>query len=153
MHSPLPDEGKIIFSLVSTIRDKVNILIAQALAEQGINDILPAHGAVLHALFMENPLSMGALATAIKRKKNTVTSLINTLEARGYCQRLTDPNDARVQLISLTPKAESLRKIQAAISTQLLETAWKNISAEEVTGCIRTLQSLLFNLEQSIGNA
>ena len=39
-----------IIALAAAIREQANTLILRSLSERGITDILPAHGAVLHAL-------------------------------------------------------------------------------------------------------
>jgi len=137
-----------VFALAAAIREQANSFIAGSLAARGITDLLPAHGAVLNALFQQSPLQMSTLAEAIGRKKNTVTSLINTLEERGYCRREPDPQDARAQLIALTAKGEAMRDIQAGISGELLRKAWSGLSEKETKACVRTLLRVLSNLKQ-----
>ncbi len=144
--SPPPDA---LFATAATLREQANSRISADLASRGVTDILPAHGSVLHALFVESPLPMGVLAERIARKKNTVTSLIKTLEERGYCRRETDARDARVQLIGLTAKGESLRDIQAAISANLLRQAWEGISPAEQDACMGVLGRVLANLDRA----
>ena len=58
-----------IFFLIASIRETANNRISDYLQAHGITDLLPAHGAVLHALFAENKLSMSELAKLIGRKK------------------------------------------------------------------------------------
>lgn len=137
-----------VIALAAAVREQANACITSALARRGITDLLPAHGAVLHALFSRNPLQMRALAEAIGRKKNTVTSLVNTLEERGYCRREPDPGDARVQLVFLTPKGESMREVQDAISEALLRRAWAGVDEAEKHICTRTLERVLGNLKR-----
>ena len=76
-----------VIALAAAVREQANAFLLKALAERGVKDLLPAHGAVLHALFRQGPLSMSALAEAIDRRKNTVTGLIKTLEEREACVR------------------------------------------------------------------
>lgn len=140
-----------IIALAASIREQANGVILKALAERGVTDLLPAHGTVLHALFQQGPLPMGALARAIDRKKNTVTGLINTLEQRGYCRREPDPQDARVQRIALTARGESLRAVQAEISESLLRALWEGVSESEKEVCIRSLRKILHNLKNIEG--
>ena len=71
-----------VIALAAAVREQANAFLLRALAERGVTDLLPAHGAVLHALFRQGPLSMSALAEAIDRRKNTVTGLIKTLNSR-----------------------------------------------------------------------
>ncbi len=137
----------LIFHLAASLRAQANALISELLAQQGVHDILPAHGAVLAALFAYGPLPMGKIAEHIDRKKNTVTSLIKTLEERGYCQRQPSPADARVQLVALTAKGMGLRPLQEAISRQLVARAWAGIAVKERQACVRALNRALKNMQ------
>lgn len=137
-----------LIALAAAVREQANALILASLAERGITDILPAHGAVLHVLFQQGPLHMSVLAERIGRKKNTVTGLINTLEERGYCRRAPDPGDARAHVIALTPKGEEMRAIQESVSENLLHKAWGAMPEQEKQACIRGLQAVLRNLRE-----
>lgn len=136
-----------IIALSSAIREQANTFILSSLAERGITDLLPAHGSVLNALFKESPLQMNKLAENIDRKKNTVTGLIATLEERGYCRRESDPDDARAQLVFLTEKGEAMRRIQDEVSAKLLRKVWGNMSEQEQVACVRSLETVLRNLQ------
>ncbi|MDL2307271.1 MarR family transcriptional regulator [Desulfovibrio sp. OttesenSCG-928-C06] len=136
-----------IIALAASIREQANTLILNALSECGVNDLLPAHGMVLNALFQQGPIQMSTLAKAIGRKKNTVTGLINTLEERGYCRREPDLQDARAQLVALTEKGESIRAVQAKISESLVHQVWSGIKPDEQQVCVSTLQKILENLQ------
>lgn len=140
------DAGAVV-ALIAAIREQANALIARSLARQGITDLLPAHGAVLNALFQRGSMQMGALARLIGRKKNTVTSLINTLEERGYCSREAAPGDGRSQLAVLTAKGESMRLAQERTSEELLQKLWRGVSAEEQAVCMGMLHKMLGNLK------
>ncbi len=137
-----------IIALCAAVREQANAFILNTLAERGIADILPAHGAVLNALFKKSPLQMNELAENIGRKKNTVTGLIATLEERGYCRREPAPKDARAQLIFLTEKGEAMRRIQDEVSSELLRKAWGTMGEQEQTACVRGLETILRNLQQ-----
>ena len=135
-----------IIAVAASIRERGNVFIAAALERRGVRDLLPAHGAVLHALFEESPLRMQELARRIGRRKNTLTGLIDTLEARGYCRRERDASDGRGQRVALTEKGESMRQIQVDISKDLLRIAWNGIDEPERRRCMETLRKVLLNL-------
>lgn len=135
-----------IIAMAAAIREQANTLILSSLSERGITDILPAHGAVLNALFKQSPMQMNELAEHIGRKKNTVTGLITTLEDRGYCRRESDPQDARALLVFLTEKGEAMRRIQDEISVELLQKIWTGIDIQKQTECIHCLETILHNL-------
>lgn len=137
-----------IIALIGRIREEANLQIIQMLSRYDINDLLPAHGSVLHTLFTDGPMQMKALAEAIGRKKNTVTGLIKTLEDRGYCRRQTDPNDARGQIVALTEKGEAVRQVQDQISDELLNKVWRGIGQSERLLCVNSLNTILKNLQK-----
>lgn len=138
-----------VIALIASIREQANLFLVRALSERGITDLLPAHGAVLNALFQRSPVQMNELAEAIGRKKNTVTGLIKTLEERGYCRREPDPQDARAQLVALTDKGETVRAEQAAISENLLKRVWEGVGEPERQSCIDVLRTILRNLRDA----
>lgn len=140
--------GDSIIALTAAIREQGNAFIMAALAERGIEDLLPAHGAVLQALFAESPIQMQELARRIGRKKNTVTGLIDTLVARGYCLRETDAEDRRAQRVRLTEKGESMRQVQAEISAALRRAAWAGIATKEQAMCMQVLEQVQRNLSR-----
>ena len=132
MPATSPDD---IIDLLSRIRERANQHICDELARRGITDLLPAHGAVLHSLFEESPQPM-----------STVTGLVDTLQERGYCRRRPSPQDARVQLVSLSDRGEALRHVQTDISTALHRRLWQDIPPTDQAACMAVLDSLLRNL-------
>ena len=147
-----PNNSDAIIALAVSIREQANTYILNALSRHGVGDILPAHGVVLHALFKAGPLKMNELAERIKRKKNTVTGLISTLESRGYCRREPDPQDARSQIVLLTEKGEAMRRVQEEISVDLLRLVWGDVGEDEKAACVQTLEKVLRNLQQNETN-
>lgn len=140
-----------IFALASFVHEEANSLILALLAQRGIHDLLPVHGLVLHALFTQSPLRMSAVAKMIRRQKNTVTSLIKTLEERGYCERKADPDDSRVQLVALTEKGEATRPHYLAVSEEALRRAWSGVSEKEQDACTHILTEVLKNIKKPSG--
>ena len=51
-----------VIALIASIREQANLFLVRALSERGITDLLPAHGAVLNALFQRSPVQMNELA-------------------------------------------------------------------------------------------
>ena len=140
------EQGDAILALCAALREEGNIFVQAELERYGITDLLPAHGAVLNALFGENPLRMQELARRIGRKKSTVTGLIDTLQTRGYCERVQDQEDGRGQWVRLCAKGEAVRTCQESISCALREKAWQGIEISDRAQCMETLSRVLANL-------
>jgi MarR family transcriptional regulator, organic hydroperoxide resistance regulator len=135
-------------ALVSRARSAVHDYLAAALAEAGVEGLAPSHGDILAALFREGELGMGELASAIRRKKNTVTVLVAKLEAQGYIERVSDPADARRSLVSLTRKGDSLREPFARISASMLARSLAGIGDADLEAARRCLERMIENLQE-----
>ncbi len=139
-------EGQII-SLISQIRHKANELIISELEKNGIKGIVPSHGDILIRLFRADSIPMSELASAINKKKNTVTTLVEKLENLGYVKKTSDPDDSRINLVRLTPEGRSLQKIFDKVSQTLLGTVYKGVSETEKRDVLEILNKIKINLE------
>jgi MarR family transcriptional regulator, transcriptional regulator for hemolysin len=98
--------------------------------------VLLAHGAM-------RPKDM---LTHVNIEQSTMTALLVRMERDGLVKRKPDPDDARAQRISLTPKAKStfervLKELQLVVDVAL-----QGVSEAEQAALIRTLQKVVQNL-------
>ncbi len=135
-----------VIALIGGIREKANGLISAELKRRGHPGLAPSHGAILAQLYQRGPLPMGALARAIRRQKNTVTTLVGKLERAGYVRRLASDSDQRVSMIALTEKGEAFRADFLAISETLLAKAWGDMGQPQREELVAGLERLLANL-------
>jgi DNA-binding MarR family transcriptional regulator len=135
-----------IIKLISTVRDKANNFILQQLKERGIEDIVPAHGAIFVSLFRNGELPMGQIAQIIDRDKSTVTALVNKLDAFGYLERRKADTDNRVTLIRLTEKGKSLETDFMDISKDLFSRVYDGFSDLEKEILMTLLSRIKNNL-------
>lgn len=135
-----------VIERIARIREKANAFIMAALARRGVTGLVPSHGSILAQLYRHGPLPMGRLAEGIRRKKNTVTTLVRKLEAAGYVTCAKDVADSRVTLVAATAKAEAFRADFQAISRSLLERVWAGVPEAEREALMRTLERLEANL-------
>jgi DNA-binding MarR family transcriptional regulator len=56
----------------------------------------------------ERYLTVKQIATNLDVAKSRITKLINSLELKGLVERIADPQDARMKLISLTPYGQRM---------------------------------------------
>jgi len=54
------------------------------------------------------PVPTGEVSTRMHITTGTMTTVLDTLEAKGYVRRLADPNDRRRVLVDITPAAQSV---------------------------------------------
>jgi DNA-binding MarR family transcriptional regulator len=132
--------------LISAIRYQSVEFLADALAERGIEDLNPSHGALLSSLFGRGgKASMKELLKSGTRKKTTLTEMANKLERQGYLRRERDPEDARSTVLVLTDKAIKIKKDFDEISISLLERTWSGFDDREKASLVALLERMLGN--------
>lgn len=144
-HCP-PMKTDHIVALVSRIREQANNLLVAELAKRGHSGLAPSHGAILHALAERGPMPMTALAEAIGKQKNTVTTLVGKLEQVGYVLKTPSRADSRVTLVSLSPRAVAAGPDFAAISQALLAAVWGDMPQAEREALVQGLEKVLRNI-------
>ena len=135
-----------IVALISRIREQANNLLVAELAKRGHAGLAPSHGAILHALAERGPMPMSALAEAIGKQKNTVTTLVGKLEQAGYVFKTPSREDSRVTLVSLSAKAVAAAPDFAAISQTLLGAVWGDMPQAEKEALVQGLEKVLRNI-------
>lgn len=140
-------EQQQIIALISKIRHSANELIMRELDNHGIKGIVPSHGEILVRLFRRDSIPMSELASAINKKKNTVTTLVEKLVNLGYVSKSTDPDDSRITLVKLTPDGKSLQKSFDKVSAVLLDTVYNGITEKEKESVLKVLLKMKKNLE------
>ena len=135
-----------IVALISRIREQANNLLVAELAKRGHAGLAPSHGAILHTLSERGPMPMSALAEAIGKQKNTVTTLVGKLEQAGYVSKTPSREDSRVILVSLLPKAVAAGPDFAAISQNLLSAVWADMPQAEREALVLGLEKILRNI-------
>jgi DNA-binding MarR family transcriptional regulator len=103
------DLGVLAGRLLFAVQDE----LFRRLHDEGFDDIVPRHGAVLAYLRRE-----GVRATDLARMsgqlKQVVGAIVDDLEALGYVRRKPDPADRRAKLV--VPTARGRRQMDAADS-------------------------------------
>ena len=136
---------KDVISLISKIREKVNRFIVSEMLKQGIDGIVTSHGDIINALFKMPRLTMAEIAEKIGRDKSTVTALVDKLVRLGYVTKERDTEDTRVVYVTLTHKGNELKPIFEAISRELLDTFYLDISEKEKEALVRILNKIYNN--------
>lgn len=135
-----------VVALIGRVRERANALIIAELEKHGHEGLAPSHGAILHTLFSRGPMPMGALAEAIGRRKNTVTTLVRKLEEAGYVVRMPSREDSRVMLVSPSTRALDARADFEGISRTLLDAVWGDMPQADRETLVKGLETVLQNL-------
>jgi DNA-binding MarR family transcriptional regulator len=113
------------------------------IADSGFEGIQPAHSAVIQPLW-EAPegLRSSALAQASRITKQSMSALINDLEAGGYIERVDDPDDARAMRVKLTARGRAYARAARAFARSV-EADWaKRLGTSRVQALRETLEQL-----------
>ncbi len=87
--------------------------------------------AVLEALYSKGDQSISAVRERILSSVGTISVIVKNLERRGLIQRLSDENDRRVCLISLTREGYEVISRIVPDNKQMIEHYFSVLTAEE----------------------
>lgn len=91
----------------------------------------PLGGMALLAIDDAKQLSIQALTREMARDKAQITRLVQMLERKGFLLRLADEADARVSLLRLTEKGETLVNDIKSVISDTLEGVLEPLSETE----------------------
>ncbi len=111
------------------------------LAEQGFDDMRPAHAQVFQNL-KEEGVRLTELARTAGIAPQSMGALVDDLERLGYVERVRDPHDRRAALIRPTERGRAevraARKVIAALERQWART----VGEERFRALMETLDEL-----------
>ncbi len=88
------------------------------------------------------PVTQAALADVMEVETATIARLIDRLEAAGWVERRHDASDRRVNLVSITEKADEIMDEAGAIGQQLREDMLIDLSEGEREQLVRLLSKI-----------
>lgn len=115
--------------------------IIDGLHERGFTDLVPAHMAVLRYPGPQGQRP-SELAAEANMSKQAMNYLLGQLEALGYLERRSDPEDLRSKRVHLTERGEATKEVIRA-AVREVEREWaQELGAEDV----EQLRALLVRL-------
>ena len=120
---------------------KVKQYTANLLRKNNI-DLTPEQFLAIDALWNQGAMSQTALSEIMQKDKNSITKLVDALEAKGYVVRSKDKNDRRSNTVSLTQKAESIKDSTKQFGVNMLDEMLDHIDEEELRGFLATLKKI-----------
>jgi len=116
---------------LSSIRQTAFSLLEKGMKKAGVTDIPPSYGDILHLIHNQGEGYVKDIVDKSRKDKSTVSSIINQLEKKGYVEKMSDPEDGRRIMVRLAAKSEAYMDAMYAISTDLRQKLFKNMSEEE----------------------
>lgn len=133
--------------LVAQVHQLAGRVFSRILRDHGIEDLNPAQGRIVYALWKESPLSQARLAQSTRLDKSTLALMLERLEAAGQVERVTDPADSRRKLVSLTDANRKMHAAYLAASEEMLSIYYEGLREQEIEAFEGTLRRILSNLE------
>lgn len=81
--------------------------------------------------FSEKPMRPSRIATLLFQESQSITSILDRIESKGWVQRRPDPEDRRAVRLELTKKGRELAEKVVKISEDFYREAFSPLTAEE----------------------
>jgi DNA-binding MarR family transcriptional regulator len=116
----------------------------RALAEAGYDDI-PANGLyIIGGLAIDREgITIGQLVRELRVTKQAAGQLVDTLVLRGYLDRVTDAEDRRKLIVTLTPRGRAAAETQGAARARIDAALAARVGAEDIAATRRALAALI----------
>ena len=128
-------------ALLTEAKDVVIEELHRRMAEEGFDEIRPAHGCVFRFVDAEGT-RLTALAARSGLTKQAVGEVTDHLEQLGYVERAPDPSDGRAKIIRLTERGRDARAAADRLFVEI-ERLWGERYGEERIALLReTLEAI-----------
>ena len=119
-------------TLIAQIHQVAGRIFARKLKEHGIEDVNPAQGRILFALWKEDDVPIQDLVRRTSLGKSTLTSMLDRLEVQGFIVRKADPLDRRQLRIALTEKNAPIQAVHRKVSEEMTGLFYDGFSTQEI---------------------
>jgi len=135
--------------LIAQVHQVAGRLFSKRIKEYGINEINPAQGRILFALWEEDGISIRQLSQKTLLEKSTLTAMLDRLEATGFIMRVPSDTDRRKTIIKRTEKDKALQKHYLAVSEEMIGIFYHGFTEMEIDDFEKKLMRILVNLSQA----
>lgn len=118
--------------LISKIHKVAGRILAMKLKKYNIEDINPAQGRILYALWHNDSISIRELSRNTSLGKSTLTSMLDRLEEMDYLERIPSKDDRRKVIIKLTGKDKYLQEVFIKVSNEISGIFYEDFSSDEI---------------------
>jgi DNA-binding MarR family transcriptional regulator len=132
--------------LISKIHQSSDRVCTKLLKDARVEEINPAQGRILTALWLKDGISITELAHETMLHKSTLTKMLDNLEKSGHIRRVQSSKDRRVTYIRLTEKDRKLKDMYLTASGELEEIIYSGFTEGEKNQLDELLNRVLDNL-------
>jgi DNA-binding MarR family transcriptional regulator len=134
--------------LLAKIHQLGGRVFARLLKEHGVDQINPAQGRIMFALWQQDGIAINDLAQRTKLGKSTLTSMLDRLEKAGLLKRVPSKEDRRKILIQRSEKDKALESLYVQVSQEMHMIWYKGFTEPQMERFEADLQQILDNLSE-----
>jgi len=132
--------------LIAKIHHLSGRILAKKIKEYELEEINPAQGRILFALWQKDGISIQELSKKTSLKKSTLTSMLDRLEDTGHLARIPSKEDRRKIIVKLTEKDKNLQNAYMQISKEMTELFYKGLTKKQIDNFEVYLRKIFENL-------
>jgi DNA-binding MarR family transcriptional regulator len=132
--------------LLAKIHQLGGRIFARLLKKYGIDQINPAQGRIMFALWQQDDIPINDLAQRTKLGKSTLTSMLDRLEKAGWLRRVPSQDDRRKILIRRTEKDKAVEDLYVRVSQEMTAIWYRDFTEPQIERFEADLQLILDNL-------
>ena len=129
----------LMIRLLSTAMDDFSAELFERVEAAGYGDLRPGHGCVFGNIDPDGS-RLTDLAERARMTKQSVGEVASDLEARGYVERVPDPNDGRAKIIRLTQRGREAQATGRALIDDLERDWGERFGADRVAALREALE-------------
>jgi DNA-binding MarR family transcriptional regulator len=107
----------------------------------GYTDLRPGHGCLFGNIDSDGS-RLTELAERARMTKQSVGEVASDLEARGYVERVPDPNDGRAKIIRLTARGREAQAIGRGLIDDIERDWAQRFGAEQMAALRKALEAI-----------
>ena len=123
-------------------------LYSRLLRRRGLDNLSPAQGRILMALWEQDDIPVRQLAELTSLDKSTLSLSLSRMEQNGIVQRAGDPTDRRIVRVKLTEHGKTYRSVCEETMRDMEEILYRGMDASDVEVFQRVLDQMLLNLTE-----
>lgn len=136
--------------MISQIKQVGGRVFDRILSDKNIDAFNGAQGRILYILWQGDGVPISKLSKETGLAMNTLTSMLDRMEAAGLVRRDRGDHDRRKILIYLTAEAKALEQDYNAVTAEIESIYYKGFSSEEIDALEDYLRRVLTNVEEAL---
>lgn len=136
--------------MISQIKQVGGRVFDRILSDKNIDAFNGAQGRILYILWQGDGVPISKLSKETGLAMNTLTSMLDRMEAAGLVRRDRGDHDRRKILIYLTAEAKALEQDYNAVTAEIESIYYKGFPSEEIDALEGYLRRVLTNVEEAL---